>query len=114
MSATASSPNPPPPTPPVSPDERPLSLGTRLAYGASAPAENLAINSINQLANAVFNITLGVPIRNNQGIGIGLDLQKYFSQTRVVTDLEAPAGAEPDSVVFDLTLAVTVAYQMWF
>ncbi len=33
-----------------------------MAYGASAFAENLAINSINQLANAVFNLTLGVPL----------------------------------------------------
>lgn len=35
-----------------------LPLGTRVAYGSSAFAENLAINSINQLAFAVFNITL--------------------------------------------------------
>ena len=60
------------------------------------------------------DLTFGVPIRNNQGISLGVDLQKYFSQTRVVTDLSAPAGAKPDSVIFDLTLAVTVAYQMWF
>jgi len=60
------------------------------------------------------DLTLGVPIRNNQGIAIGADLQKYFSSTRVVTVPGAPMGAEPDSVVFDLTLAVTVAYQMWF
>jgi GPH family glycoside/pentoside/hexuronide:cation symporter len=32
----------------------------RLAYGSSAFAENLAINSINQLAHPIFNITLGV------------------------------------------------------
>lgn len=76
------------------------------------PAHDESTVAYNGLVRA--DLTLGVPIRNNQGIGIGLDLQKYFSQTRVVTDLEAPAGAEPDSVVFDLTLAVTVAYQMWF
>lgn len=35
-----------------------LPLGTRVAYGSTAFAENLAINSINQLAFAVFNITL--------------------------------------------------------
>ncbi len=58
--------------------------------------------------------TLGVPIRNNQGVAIGVDLQKYFSSTRVATDPAAPMGAPPDSVVFDLTLAVTLAYQMWF
>ncbi|MDP3069506.1 MAG: MFS transporter [Opitutaceae bacterium] len=33
---------------------------TRVAYGSSAFAENLAINSVNQLANPVFNLTLGV------------------------------------------------------
>jgi glycoside/pentoside/hexuronide:cation symporter, GPH family len=37
-----------------------LSTGTRVAYGASAFAENLAINSIVQLANPVFNLVLGV------------------------------------------------------
>jgi hypothetical protein len=58
--------------------------------------------------------TIGVPIRNNQGVAIGADLQKYFSSTRVVTVPDAPMGAPPDSVVFDLTLAVTLAYQMWF
>jgi len=58
--------------------------------------------------------TLGVPIRNNQGLAVGVDLQKYFSSTRVVTIPDAPMGAPPDSVVFDLTLAVTIAYQMWF
>jgi GPH family glycoside/pentoside/hexuronide:cation symporter len=31
-----------------------------VAYGSSAFAENLAINSVNQLANPVFNLTLGV------------------------------------------------------
>ncbi len=60
------------------------------------------------------DLTLGIPVRNNQGIAIGADLQKYFSSTRVVTVPGAPMGVEPDSVVFDLTLAVTVAYQMWF
>ena len=34
--------------------------GVRAAYGASAFAENLALNSVNQLANPVFNLTLGV------------------------------------------------------
>ena len=38
--------------------QKSLPLGTRMAYGSSAFAENLAINSINQLAFAVFNITL--------------------------------------------------------
>jgi GPH family glycoside/pentoside/hexuronide:cation symporter len=48
------------PTTPASP--APLDRSTQVAYGASAFAENLAINSINQLANAVFNLTLGVPL----------------------------------------------------
>lgn len=60
------------------------------------------------------DLTVGIPVRNNQGIAVGADLQKYFSSTRVVTVPGAPMGADPDSVVFDLTLAVTVAYQMWF
>ncbi len=47
----------PPTAPPAS--ER-VPPGIRVAYGSSAFAENLAINSVNQLANPVFNLTLGV------------------------------------------------------
>ncbi len=43
-----------------SPASERVALGTRVAYGSSAFAENLAINSVNQLANPVFNLTLGV------------------------------------------------------
>lgn len=42
------------------PPEETLSLNTRLAYSSSAFAENLALNSVNQLANPVFNLVLGV------------------------------------------------------
>jgi len=43
-----------------SPASERVPVGTRVAYGSSAFAENLAINSVNQLANPVFNLTLGV------------------------------------------------------
>ena len=76
------------------------------------PANDDATVAYDGLVRA--DLTLGVPIRNNQGFAIGADLQKYFSSTRVVTVPGAPMGAEPDSIVFDLTLAVTLAYQMWF
>ncbi len=52
-----------------------LPLRTRAAYGASAFGENLAINSINQLANAVFNITLGVPLLL---VGLALSLPRLI------------------------------------
>lgn len=58
--------------------------------------------------------SLGIPIRNNQGIALGFDLQQYFSDKKVVTVPDAPRGAPPDSVVFDLIFNVTLAYQMWF
>jgi len=76
------------------------------------PANDDATVAYDGLVRA--DLTLGVPIRNNQGVSIGMDLQKYFSSTKVVTVPGAPMGAEPDSIVFDLTLAVTLAYQMWF
>ena len=53
----------------------PVGAGTRAAYGASAFAENLAINSINQLANAVFNLTLGVPLLL---VGLALSLPRLI------------------------------------
>jgi GPH family glycoside/pentoside/hexuronide:cation symporter len=63
----------PAPAAPVAPASLPL--GTRVAYGASAFGENLAINSINQLANAVFNITLGVPLLL---VGLALSLPRLI------------------------------------
>lgn len=60
------------------------------------------------------DVSVGIPIRRNQGLAIGLDMQKYFSDKRVVTIPDAPQGAPPDSVVFDLIFNVTLAYQMWF
>ena len=53
----------------------PVGATTRAAYGASAFAENLAINSINQLANAVFNLTLGVPLLL---VGLALSLPRLI------------------------------------
>ena len=48
-------------TPETSPPEpHKLNTGTRVAYGASAFAENLGYNSIVQLANPIFNLVLGV------------------------------------------------------
>lgn len=44
----------------ATPASESVSRGTRVAYGSSAFAENLAINSVNQIANPVFNLTLGV------------------------------------------------------
>lgn len=55
--------------------EPPLPLRVRTAYGASAFGENLAINSINQLANAVFNLTLGVPLLL---VGLALSLPRLI------------------------------------
>lgn len=60
------------------------------------------------------DVSMGIPIRNNQGIALGVDMQKYFSDKKVVTVPDAPRGAPPDSVVFDMILNVTLAYQMWF
>ena len=64
-----------PPAPSSAPPVPPLGAGTRAAYGASAFGENLAINSINQLANAVFNLTLGVPLLL---VGLALSLPRLI------------------------------------
>jgi hypothetical protein len=58
--------------------------------------------------------TIGVPIRNNHGLALGAEFLKPFSKTQVVADPAAPPGTKPDSVVFDMFLNVTLAYQAWF
>lgn len=67
---------PPPPAPPDDP-AAPVApgRGVRLAYGASAFGENLALNSINQLAFAVFNLTLLV---SPTLVGIALALPRLL------------------------------------
>ncbi len=117
MSAPASSPPPPSTAHPIPSDERPLSLGTRLAYGASAPAENLAINSINQLANAVFNITLGVPLLL---VGLALSLPRLID---VFLDpfignwsdrLESRWGRRRPFILIGALLCAAIATAIWF
>lgn len=83
----------------------------RRAVDASVEGDEVTV-AYSPLVRA--DLSLGVPIRNNQGIALGVDLQKYFSDKRVVTVPDAPRGAPPDSVVFDMILNVTLAYQMWF
>jgi hypothetical protein len=58
---------------------------------------------------------IGVPIRRNQGVVIGVAAQKFFSRKQVVahTDLTDPM-AEPSANPFDLLLEVYLGYQMWF
>jgi hypothetical protein len=58
--------------------------------------------------------SLGVPIRNNHGVALGVDFQKAFSRTRVTVDPTAPADTAMQGVVFDMLLNVTLAYQAWF
>lgn len=53
----------------------PPGRGVRLAYGSSAFGENLALNSINQLAFAVFNLTLLV---SSTLVGIALALPRLL------------------------------------
>lgn len=72
VSAHTTHPSMPSPTPPASPA---LPLETRLAYSGSAFAENLAYNSIVQLANPIFNLVLGVsPVL----IGLALALPRLW------------------------------------
>ncbi len=59
---------------------------------------------------------LGIPIRANHGLVLGLALEKLFSKVRTtsdparVGDPTAPADVAP----FDMVLAPYVGYQGWF
>jgi len=58
---------------------------------------------------------LGVPIRRNQGVVLGVHATKFFSSLQVVAHPDpAFPDAEPDANPFDLVLEVGLGYQMWF
>ncbi len=56
---------------------------------------------------------LAIPIVRDQGIRLGVAVNKIFSKRRVIGDPSDPA-ATPDTAVFDLYLDVVLAYQAWF
>ncbi|MEX1366921.1 MAG: hypothetical protein AB1Z98_27590 [Nannocystaceae bacterium] len=58
---------------------------------------------------------ISIPIRNDQGIVLGVHATRFFSQAQVVSqpDPELP-DALPDANPFDLVLEVGIGYQMWF
>lgn len=94
-----------------------VGAGTRAAYGASAFAENLAINSINQLANAVFNLTLGVPLLL---VGLALSLPRLID---VFLDplvgnwsdrLRSPWGRRRPFILAGALACAVVATGLWF
>ncbi len=58
---------------------------------------------------------LGVPIRNNQGIVLGVHATKFFSKEQIVARPDpADPDAPPDANPFDLVLELGLGYQMWF
>ncbi len=61
---------------------------------------------------------VGIPIRNNQGLTLGVSVQRYFSTYQVVAQPqpEDPAivPAEPDTNPFDLALDVSLGYLFMF
>ncbi len=58
--------------------------------------------------------SIAIPIVRNQGLSLGVNYHKIWSNQRVVSDLQAPADATPDSAVFDMHLDIHLAYQVWF
>ncbi len=56
-----------------------------------------------------------VPIRNNQGVLVGVHATKFFSHEQVVANPDpAVPDAPPDANPFDLVLEIGLGYQMWF
>jgi glycoside/pentoside/hexuronide:cation symporter, GPH family len=99
------------------PAAAPLPVGTRLAYGASAFGENLAINSINQLAFAVFNLTLFV---SPALVGVALALPRLldlFLDPLVggwSDRLRSRWGRRKPFILVGAVLAGAVATAMWY
>ncbi len=58
--------------------------------------------------------SIAIPIVRNQGIAIGVNYHKIWSNKRIVSDPDAPVDTPPDSAVFDMHLDIHLAYQMWF
>jgi len=62
------------------------------------------------------DVALAIPIRQNQGIRLGVDVVKIWSPQKnwIVADPQAAIETEPDTAIFDLYLDVLLAYQAWF
>jgi len=62
------------------------------------------------------DIALALPIRNNQGLRLGVDIVKIWSPQKnwIVAQLDAPVDTPPDTAIFDLYVDVLLAYQAWF
>ncbi|MEE9382064.1 MAG: hypothetical protein V3V08_01450 [Nannocystaceae bacterium] len=54
-------------------------------------------------------LSVGVPVRGNQGVAIGAAFSKIFSSDTVVVD-----AAGNEGLVFDMLWDMSVSYQMWF
>ena len=57
---------------------------------------------------------IAIPIVRNQGILLGVNFHKIWSNQRIISDLDAPADTQPDSPVFDRQLDIHLACQVWF
>jgi hypothetical protein len=58
---------------------------------------------------------LGIPIRNDSGIVIGVAAHKYFSKRQIVGDPDAlPEDAPPDTNPFDVMIETYVGYAFMF
>jgi hypothetical protein len=59
------------------------------------------------------SLGLGIPIKNDHGLSVGVGFHKLFSGVRRPPDPAAAAGGA-GSVVFDMLLSAHLAYQAWF
>ncbi len=58
---------------------------------------------------------LAIPIRNNQGIVLGVHATRFFSGVQIVAEPDpTQPDAPPDANPFDLLLEIGFGYQMWF
>ncbi|MCB9717936.1 MAG: hypothetical protein H6712_29070 [Myxococcales bacterium] len=81
-------------------------------FGPFAPIDEEQVSDVTAMLRGGGQ--LAIPIRNDQGLVIGVHATRFFSRVQVVADPDpAMPDAEPDANPFDLVLEVGVGYQMW-
>ncbi len=90
-----------------------LGISTLVRPLGALPGDEERTNDVSAMLRGGGQIA--VPIRNDQGVVLGVHATKFFSRAQLVASPDpAMPDAPPDANPFDLVLEIGLGYQMWF